>query len=53
MMSNLSNRDTTEKKPYHPPRLVLYGDVQQLTKTGGTMSPNRDKVIGAQPNRTH
>ena len=27
--------EVTEKKPYHPPKLIVYGDLTQLTMGGG------------------
>jgi hypothetical protein len=30
------------KKPYEPPRLSLYGDLNQMTKSGPNMMNNRD-----------
>jgi hypothetical protein len=41
----------SEKKPYVPPRLIVYGDVRTLTREGG---PNRTKDNGnnARGNRT-
>ena len=33
------------KKPYHPPKLIVYGDLTQLTMTGGK-SPTMDMTTG-------
>jgi hypothetical protein len=32
------------KKPYHPPKLIVYGDLTQLTMATGTMKGQLDNV---------
>jgi hypothetical protein len=36
--------DVAEKKPYHPPKLIVYGDLTQLTMATGSMKGNIDHV---------
>lgn len=44
------NEQPREKKPYAPPRLVVYGDVRTLTREGG---PNtKDGGNNARGNRS-
>jgi hypothetical protein len=32
------------KKPYHPPKLIVYGDLTQLTMAGGKMGAT-DNIV--------
>jgi hypothetical protein len=40
------------KAPYHSPQLIVYGDIREITRAGGSTSKVRDG--GAKPNtKTH
>jgi hypothetical protein len=34
------------KKPYQAPKLIVYGDLSQLTKSTSSASKNRDMIGG-------
>ena len=36
------SRGAAEKKPYQPPKLVVYGDLTEMTKAAGSMSNHLD-----------
>jgi len=36
--------EVTGKKPYHPPKLIVYGDLTQLTMTAAMMGGQFDNV---------
>jgi hypothetical protein len=40
-----------KKRPYTPPRLIVYGDVRTLTREGGMNNP-KDGGNNARGNRT-
>lgn len=42
----------SQKKPYEPPELKVYGTVRDLTKTVGFTSRNADGGAFPRPNRT-
>lgn len=37
-----SNNQTFSKKSYHSPKLVIYGDIRQLTNSQNISTPYRD-----------
>jgi hypothetical protein len=37
-----SSTDRSAKKPYETPRLFVYGDIREITKTVGTTSKTAD-----------
>jgi len=45
------DRPEVKKKPYTPPRLVVYGDVRTLTRENG-VNLNKDGGNNARGNRT-
>lgn len=43
--------DEKKKRPYTPPRLIVYGDVRTLTRENG-LNPTKDGGNNARGNRT-
>jgi hypothetical protein len=44
--TSTSQEQAPKKKPYHSPRLVVYGTIRDITKTGGNPSPQLDQPAG-------
>ncbi len=45
-MDNLNKPGVQVKKPYQPPRLIVHGDVEDLTKGPRARAPIADAIIG-------
>lgn len=50
-MDNLDKPGVPVKKPYQPPRLIVHGGVEDLTKGPRVRSPMSDSVFGGRRRR--
>jgi len=41
-----STEKESPKKPYHPPKLIIYGDLRELTEASASGNPNADGGYG-------
>ena len=47
-----STKDTSKKKPYHSPRLKIYGTVEELTQTSSVNGKEFDYASGGFETKT-
>jgi hypothetical protein len=51
----MNSPDAQKVKPYHTPKLVVYGDIGAITQSANSASPNMDASScggGSQPCKT-